>query len=148
MYKLDKYQKSFPLHSNPFSQDVWELKYKRRKEDSISSSINRVVNGVIPSDAPHAPGLNQLAYDLIYDGVFLPAGRILAGAGLPEHDSTLMNCYVMGVLDDSLEGIMDCLRESALTAKFGGGIGIDFSPLRPKGAPITTAAYFAGGPVA
>lgn len=143
-YSLDKSQASLDIHGNHFSQDVWSLKYKRRAEKSISDTLTRVVDGVM------APGSawTELVYNLMFDSVFIPGGRILAGAGLPEHDSTLMNCYVMGVLDDSLQGIMDCLRESAITAKYGGGIGIDFSPLRPKGAPISTAAYFAGGPVA
>jgi ribonucleoside-diphosphate reductase alpha chain len=142
-YKLDTQQKNFDIFGNNFSQDVWALKYQREDEKSLPETIDRVVNAVMGDD-PY----NSVVYDLMYDAVLLPAGRILAGAGLDHHDSTLMNCYVMGVLDDSLQGIMDCLRESATTAKFGGGIGIDFTPLRPKGAPIATAAYYAGGPVA
>ena len=66
---------------------------------------------------------------------FLPAGRILAGAGTGR-SVTLFNCFVMGTLPDSLAGIFDGLKEAALTMKQGGGIGHDFSTLRPKGAPV------------
>jgi ribonucleoside-diphosphate reductase alpha chain len=142
-YTLDPSQAAMKLGTG-ISRDVWELKYRRENEEGVVDTIHRVVRGVLGENHPE----RILTEDLVLDGIFLPGGRILAGAGLPHHDSTLMNCYVMGVLDDSLKGIMECLRESALTAKFGGGIGVDFSPLRPKSAPISTAAYFAGGPVA
>ena len=62
---------------------------------------------------------------------FLPAGRILAGAGTGR-SVTLFNCFVMGGLDDSMAGIFDGLKEAALTMQQGGGIGHDFSTLRPK----------------
>ena len=64
----------------------------------------------------------------------LPAGRILAGAGT-ERNVTLINCYVLGQIDDSLSGIFDGLKDAATTMQAGGGIGHDFSTLRPKGAP-------------
>ena len=64
---------------------------------------------------------------------FLPAGRILAGAGTGRA-VTLFNCFVMGTIPDDLAGIFAHLREAALTMQQGGGIGYDFSTLRPKGA--------------
>ena len=77
---------------------------------------------------------------------FLPAGRILAGAGTGR-SVTLFNCFVMGTLPDSLAGIFDGLKEAALTMQQGGGIGHDFSTLRPKGAPVRGVGADASGPL-
>jgi ribonucleoside-diphosphate reductase alpha chain len=63
---------------------------------------------------------------------FLPAGRILAGAGTGR-SVTLFNCFVMGTIPDSMEGIFESLKEAALTMQQGGGIGYDFSTIRPRG---------------
>jgi ribonucleoside-diphosphate reductase alpha chain len=77
---------------------------------------------------------------------FLPAGRILAGAGT-DRSVTLFNCFVMGTIPDSMDGIFSNLREAALTLQQGGGIGYDFSTLRPKGAPVKGVGADASGPV-
>ncbi len=77
---------------------------------------------------------------------YLPAGRILAGAGT-NRSVTLFNCFVMGAIADSLEGIFDGLKEAALTMQQGGGIGHDFSTLRPKGAPVRGVGADASGPL-
>ncbi|MBI3678199.1 MAG: adenosylcobalamin-dependent ribonucleoside-diphosphate reductase [Proteobacteria bacterium] len=77
---------------------------------------------------------------------FLPAGRILAGAGT-DRTVTLFNCFVMGRIDDSMDGIFSGLREAALTLQQGGGIGYDFSSLRPRGALVKGVAADASGPV-
>ena len=77
---------------------------------------------------------------------FLPAGRILAGAGTGR-SVTLFNCFVMGTIPDSMDGIFGALREAALTLQQGGGIGYDFSTLRPKGAPVKGVGADASGPV-
>ena len=80
------------------------------------------------------------------DHKFLPAGRILAGAGTGR-SVTLFNCFVMGTIPDSMDGIFSALREAALTLQQGGGIGYDFSTLRPKGAPVNGVGADASGPV-
>ncbi len=80
------------------------------------------------------------------DHKFLPAGRILAGAGTGR-SVTLFNCFVMGTIPDSMDGIFSALREAALTLQQGGGIGYDFSTLRPKGAPVEGVGADASGPV-
>jgi ribonucleoside-diphosphate reductase alpha chain len=144
---MDPAQCEFGLFDSPISSFVWDLKYKRELEVSIQETIIRVVKGVM-GDINRDNHIAEIAYSAIYNGVFLPGGRILAGAGLEHHDSTLMNCYVMGDLGDSLDEILTCFNESTITQKYGGGIGINFSRLRPKGAKIVTAAYLAGGPVA
>ncbi len=77
---------------------------------------------------------------------FLPAGRILAGAGTGR-DVTLFNCFVLGRIDDDLTAIFDSVKEAALTMQAGGGIGHDFSTLRPKGAPVRSIGADASGPV-
>lgn len=77
---------------------------------------------------------------------FLPAGRILAGAGTGR-DVTLFNCFVMGTIDDSMPGIFDGLKEAALTLQQGGGIGYDFSTIRPRGALVAGVAADASGPI-
>ncbi|NMM43554.1 adenosylcobalamin-dependent ribonucleoside-diphosphate reductase [Rhodospirillaceae bacterium KN72] len=77
---------------------------------------------------------------------FLPAGRILAGAGT-DRDVTLFNCFVMGEIPDSITGIFDSLKEAAQTLQQGGGIGYDFSTIRPKGATVQGVGADASGPL-
>ena len=80
------------------------------------------------------------------DLAFLPAGRILAGAGTGR-DVTLFNCFVMGRIEDDLGSIFENVKEAALTMQQGGGIGHDFSTLRPKGALVKSIGADASGPV-
>ena len=77
---------------------------------------------------------------------FLPAGRVVAGAGTGR-TVTLFNCFVMGTIPDSMTGIFEGLREAALTMQQGGGIGHDFSTLRPMGAPVMGVGADASGPL-
>jgi ribonucleoside-diphosphate reductase alpha chain len=77
---------------------------------------------------------------------FLPAGRILAGAGTGR-SVTLFNCFVMGTIPDSLEGIFEMLKEAAITMQQGGGIGFDFTTIRPKGAAVAGVGADASGPL-
>src|SRR3954468_15689989 len=88
----------------------------------------------------------QAFYDALKDFQFLPAGRILAGAGA-QRTVTLFNCFVMGEIPDDMSGIFEHLREAALTMQQGGGIGYDFSSLRPKGAPVKGVGADASGPL-
>ena len=76
----------------------------------------------------------------------MPAGRIVAGAGA-DRDVTLFNCFVMGTVPDTMDGIFAHLREAALTMQQGGGIGYDFSTIRPRGAPVRGVGSDASGPV-
>ena len=78
-------------------------------------------------------------YDALTDFKYLPAGRITAGAGTAR-SVTLFNCFVMGTIPDSMGGIFDMLKEAALTMQQGGGIGYDFSTIRPKGADVKGVA--------
>lgn len=85
-------------------------------------------------------------YDALENYKFLPAGRIIAGAGT-ERRVTLFNCFVMGTIPDSMSGIFENLKEAALTMQQGGGIGYDFSTIRPKDAPVVHVGSEASGPL-
>ena len=85
-------------------------------------------------------------FEALSDFKFLPAGRITAGAGT-ERSVTLFNCFVMGTIPDSMGGIFDMLKEAALTMQQGGGIGYDFSTIRPSGAKVKGVAADASGPL-
>ncbi|MFN0264906.1 adenosylcobalamin-dependent ribonucleoside-diphosphate reductase [Tepidamorphus sp. 3E244] len=133
--------------------DIWDLKYRLKKPDGTpvdatrAETFARVAHAATGAEAEGDRAAHARAFeDIMADGRFLPAGRILAGAGA-NRDVTLFNCFVMGTLDDSLTGIFDSVRDSALTMQQGGGIGVDFSPLRPKGAPVASIGADASGPV-
>ena len=83
---------------------------------------------------------------ILQDFKFLPGGRIHAGAGTTRN-VTLFNCFVMGTIEDSIPGIFRALQEGALTMQQGGGIGVDFSTLRPRGTPAKGAGNMASGAV-
>ena len=85
-------------------------------------------------------------YDALQDFKYLPAGRITAGAGTARR-VTLFNCFVMGTVPDSMAGIFDMLKEAALTMQQGGGIGYDFSTIRPRGADVLGVSADASGPL-
>ena len=85
-------------------------------------------------------------YWLLEDFKFIPGGRILFGAGNPRR-VTLLNCYVIPIREDSIEGIFDCAKEMARTYSFGGGVGTDISILRPKGSVVNNAAIYSTGSV-
>lgn len=77
---------------------------------------------------------------------FLPGGRIMFGAGQPRK-VTLLNCYVIPVKDDSIEGIFEWCKEAARTYSYGGGVGTDISVLRPKGAKVNNSAVYSTGSI-
>ncbi len=85
-------------------------------------------------------------HEALVDFQFIPADRILAGAG-SRRDVTLFNCFVMGSVPDNMAGIFEHLKEAALTMQQGGGIGYDFSTLRPRGAPVRGVGADASGPL-
>ncbi|HEU0224612.1 MAG TPA: adenosylcobalamin-dependent ribonucleoside-diphosphate reductase [Steroidobacteraceae bacterium] len=131
------------------SRFVWEARYRdagaQPPETCIEDSWRRVARAV--ASAEQDPEQRAREYrDILDDFRFLPAGRILAGAGTGRH-VTLFSCFVMGTVEDSIEGIFDALKEGALTMQRGGGIGYDFSPLRPRGSRARATGMTASGPV-
>ncbi len=133
------------------SERIWDLKYRLKRADgtpvdgAIDDSWRRVARALAAPEAEPARWEEAFAAALD-DYRFLPAGRILAGAG-SDHRVTLFNCFVMGRLADDMAGIFDGLRDSALTMQHGGGIGVDFSTLRPQGARVQGVGADASGPV-
>ena len=85
-------------------------------------------------------------FAVMKNGEFSPAGRIISGAGTGRN-VTLSNCFTMGTIPDSMDGIFSMLKEAALTMQQGGGIGYDFSTLRPRGSEVRGVAADASGPL-
>lgn len=137
-----------------FSEHIWNEKYRLKAADgtpidkSIDDTWGRVAVAIAAAeaDAPLRDKWGFEFYRVLHDFAFIPAGRIIAGAGTGR-DVTLCNCYVMGTIDDSLSGIMDSLKSSAMTLKQGGGIGMDFSTLRPRGAHVKGVDSVSSGAV-
>lgn len=134
----------------PISRIIWESKYRAGgdgiDERSVRDSWRRVARalaGVEPED--HERWAHRF-YEALSGFRFLPGGRILAGAGVRRR-VTLLNCFVMGTIEDSTDGIFEALKEGALTMQQGGGVGYDFSTLRPRGARARGAGAIASGPV-
>jgi ribonucleoside-diphosphate reductase alpha chain len=135
------------------SQQIWDMKYRLKSLDgvaldkTIEDSWQRVALALAEAEAPEAREKWTEAFaEALADFKFLPAGRILAGAGA-KRTVTLFNCFVMGTIPDDMGGIFAHLREAALTMQQGGGIGYDFSTLRPKGAPVKGVGADASGPL-
>jgi len=106
----------------------------------------RIANAIAQAEPEKKDYWANTFYNALEDFKFLPAGRITAGAGTGRN-VTLFNCFVMGTIPDNMGGIFDMLREAALTMQQGGGIGYDFSSLRPKGAIVKGVAADASGPI-
>jgi len=135
----------------PLSRRIWDMKYRFKRPDgtpvdnSIEASWQRVADALAAvEDDPEHWAERFMAVLSGYR--FLPAGRILAGAGT-DRRVTLFNCFVMGRLPDDMGGIFAHLREAALTLQYGGGIGYDFSTLRPAGSTVSGVGADASGPV-
>ncbi len=132
----------------PIAESIWDMKYRFKSADgapvdhSVEDSWRRVARALSESE----PEREEEFYSALEDFKFLPAGRILAGAGT-ERNVTLFNCFVMGTIPDSMSGIFENLKEAALTMQQGGGIGYDFSTLRPRGAGVKGVAADASGPL-
>ncbi len=136
-----------PNSKAPIAQQIWEMKYRFGSEASVEQTFARVAQAVALAEptaqrTQHAKSF----YDAMADFRFLPAGRILAGAGT-SRAVTLFNCFVMNGISDSIPGIFDNLNEAAQTLQQGGGIGHDFSTLRPKGAIVHGVGAEASGPL-
>ena len=133
------------------SQQIWDMKYRLKSDggapvDKTIEDTWRRIAGALAECESDRTGWTDRFYTALEDFKFLPAGRIVAGAGAGR-DVTLFNCFVMGEIPDSLNGIFSHLKEAALTMQQGGGIGYDFSTLRPKGARVKGVAADASGPL-
>lgn len=132
--------------SMALSQHIWGTRYRAEGEADIHASWKRVAQAIAAAES-HEPDVWAERFYGLLDGFrFLPGGRILAGAGTG-HRVTLFNCFVMGAIEDDLEHIFEVLKEGALTMQHGGGVGYDFSTLRPSGGVAEATGSIASGPV-
>jgi len=133
------------------SQQIWDMKYRLKSEGgtpvdkTIEDTWSRIA-GALAACEPDAAEWSGHFATALEDFKFLPAGRIVAGAGTGR-SVTLFNCFVMGTVPDDMAGIFTHLKEAALTMQQGGGIGYDFSTLRPKGARVKGVGADASGPL-
>ena len=137
------------------AEDIWDMKYRLKDNQTgqpldadIHATWARVAVALASAEPEHEPRPKHHAAFMraLTDYRFLPAGRIIAGAGAGRN-VTLFNCYVMGAIEDDMASIFEHLKEAALTMQAGGGIGYDFSTLRPRGARVVGVGADASGPI-
>ncbi len=135
----------------PIAEQIWDMKYRFKKADgtpidqTVEDSWRRIARDLARVEKDPAQWEEKF-FEALEDFKYLPAGRITAGAGTARQ-VTLFNCFVMGTVPDSMGGIFDMLKEAALTMQQGGGIGYDFSTIRPRGADVHGVAADASGPL-
>jgi ribonucleoside-diphosphate reductase alpha chain len=135
----------------PIAEQIWDMKYRFKAADgtpndkTVKDTWTRIAKDLAKVEAKPADWEGKF-YEALEDFKYLPAGRITAGAGTARR-VTLFNCFVMGTVPDSMGGIFDMLKEAALTMQQGGGIGYDFSTIRPKGADVLGVSADASGPL-
>ena len=139
------------LFETALSRQLWDTRYRYRGDGAppdacIEDTWRRVADALGAAERRDQAACARQFRALLSGFQFLPGGRILAGAGTAL-DVTLFNCFVMGRIDDSIDGIFQSLKEGAVTMQQGGGVGYDFSTLRPMGQPAWRVGGVASGPV-
>src|SRR5690348_9981953 len=134
----------------PISQRIWDMKYRFRDgsgsgDADLEGTWWRVARALAASERDPEAWASRF-HEALQGFKFLPAGRVIAGAGTGR-TVTLFNCFVMGSIPDDMAGIFENVKEAALTMQQGGGIGHDFSTLRPQGAPVMGVGADASGPL-
>tara|TARA_R110002049_G_scaffold29972_1_gene101893 strand:+ start:70354 stop:72633 length:2280 start_codon:yes stop_codon:yes gene_type:complete len=135
----------------PIAEQIWDMKYRFKAADgtpndaTVEDTWRRIARDLAQVEDKPAVWEDRF-FSALEDFKYLPAGRITAGAGTARR-VTLFNCFVMGTVPDSMAGIFDMLKEAALTMQQGGGIGYDFSTIRPRGADVLGVSADASGPL-
>ena len=135
----------------PIAEQIWNMKYRYQPanggdgDQSVEDTWRRIARSLAGIEDDPAAWEDRF-YAALEDFRYLPAGRITSGAGTGRN-VTLFNCFVMGTIPDDMNGIFDALREAALTMQQGGGIGYDFSTIRPRGAEVKGVGADASGPL-
>lgn len=141
------------LFDQPICEQIWRAKYQYKSSTaridlSVRDTWFRVAAALSQAEPIENRGRMTAQFMAAMDDFkLIPAGRILAGAGT-RHRVSLSNTFVMKTLPDSLPEIMDVIKEAALTMQMGGGLGYDFSTLRPSGALVKGLNCPAAGPLA
>ena len=135
----------------PIAEQIWDMKYRLKDIDGMPIDVTvedtwRRIARALATEETDPAHWEAVFYTALEGFRYLPAGRITAGAGTAR-SVTLFNCFVMGTIPDSMAGIFEMLKEAALTMQQGGGIGYDFSTIRPKGADVKGVAADASGPL-
>ncbi|RMF92467.1 MAG: hypothetical protein D6736_03445 [Nitrospinota bacterium] len=122
---------------NELAIDVIRKKYLAPEEKGPLHLWERVARAIASVEKDQAYWYEKFL-SILLDFRFVPGGRVMHGAGREDarRRPTLSNCYVIPIEEDSLEGIYQCLAESAMVYRTGGGVGTDLSVLRPAGAPV------------
>ncbi len=134
------------------SQDIWNRKYRYHggkgiaEDKTLDETMGRVA-AFVASNERDSGTWRKAFEDILIPRAFLPGGRIIANAGTERTEVTMFNCYVMNKIEDSIEGIFETVKESAITQKQGGGVGFDFSTLRPKNSHIKGCEAKSSGPL-
>src|SRR6266481_1009286 len=134
----------------PVSQRIWDMKYRFRDvsggaDGDLEATWWRVARALAAPECDPELWADRF-HEALQSFKFLPAGRVIAGAGTGR-SVTLFNCFVMGTIGDDMASIFENVKEAALTMQQGGGIGHDFSTLRPMGAPVRGVGADASGPL-
>jgi len=135
------------------AEQIWDMKYRYKSkgvtyDTGIEDTWRRVARSLSAQEPEPERPVREAELFRAMDGFrLLPAGRVLAGAGT-HRDVTLFNTFVMRTIPDSLEGICDTIKDAALTMKMGGGLGFDFSTIRPRGTLVNGLDCGAAGPIA
>src|SRR4029453_7913852 len=152
--KLD----AMDVNSIPFQEaslDIWDKKYRLCAKDgsaidkSMDDAYKRVARALadVEREEVREQWYEQFLWALRKGTI--PAGRITSNAGALEHKpaTSTINCTVSGTIEDSMDGILDKVHEAGLRLKAGGGIGYEFSTLRPRGAFVAGAGAYTSGPM-
>ncbi len=134
------------------STEVLLEKYAEPDEKTVQDVRRRVARGLAQAEIPEQRAKWEEIFFLAQENGFVPAGRINSAAGL-SIQATLINCFVQPVGDaisgttDGKPGIYDALQQAAETMRRGGGVGYDFSSIRPEGAHVKGTNSRASGPI-
>ena len=140
----------------PASQDIWDKKYrlKTKQGEPVDADMDATYRrvAVALSEVEATPELRGYWHERFLWALrrgAIPAGRITSNAGALEHKpaTSTINCTVSGIIEDSMDGILDKVHEAGLTLKAGCGIGYEFSTLRPRGAFVAGAGAHTSGPM-
>ncbi len=151
---IDADSQDIPLQEA--SLDIWDKKYRLRSktgeiiDEDIDATFKRVARAL--SNAEGTEKKREEWYENFLWALrrgAIPAGRITSNAGAHDHKpaTSTINCTVSGIINDSMNGILEKVHEAGLTLKAGCGIGYEFSTLRPKGAYVSGAGAYTSGPL-